>query len=488
MDPRSKHALTAATILAIGIGVGHAAPRLTSDGKPLPPPSPTQIADARQLGHTFAAVASQIGPSVVRISVTKVLRASEEDPLEKFFYGDGARERRREGVGSGVVIDAQGHILTNAHVVSNAEQVKVAFIGGKTVKGRVVGVDPTSDLAVIKVSGVDVKPATLGDSDKVEVGDFVIAVGNPFGLDHTVTVGVLSAKNRSGLGGGQYQDFLQTDASINPGNSGGPLVNLDGEVIGINTMIAGIGTGIGFAVPSSMAKPVVAQLIATGRVRRPYLGIGMQDVTPALRTSLGQHAPEGALVDQVRPGSPSEKAGVKVGDIVTGIDGTKVDSSRTLQAQVLGKKIGDRVKLEVWRDGKTLTLEMVTKELPAENEAAGEEGEGEEEGGGAQPPSHEESAAPSELGIKLETLTPSLAERLGVGRQTKGAIVTEIAEGGLAAEAGLRPGDVVLEIDRKQISSAGEAGKLLAKPRPAGHLLRIQRGDTARYLSLGAKD
>lgn len=227
--------------------------------------------------------------------------------------------------------------------------------------------DPRSDIAVVKVSGAPMTAARLGDSDKLAVGDWVIAVGNPFGLDHTVTVGVLSARNRSGLTRGNDEDFLQTDASANPGNSGGPLLNLDGEVIGINTAIAGIGTGIGFAVPSSMVRPIAEQLIASGVVRRPYLGIRVQDLSRELRATLGDRAPaHGALVSQLESGSPAARAGVKPGDVVTSLDGKPVDGSSALQRLVLQKTIGQAVQLGVWRDGATVQLAVKTAELPSD--------------------------------------------------------------------------------------------------------------------------
>ncbi len=475
MQGTSRRVLLVLAIAVAGLGTAIAAQPAPETQAPAP--APAQVAAAREMGHTFAQVAAQISPSVVRISVTKTAN-EKQDPLERFFFGDeGGAPRRQRGVGSGVVIDASGHILTNNHVVEHADTVKVTFVDGRNVKGRVIGADPKSDLAVIQVTGVEVTPAKLGDSDKASVGDFVIAVGNPFGLDHTVTVGVLSAKNRSGFESGQLEDFLQTDASINPGNSGGPLVNLDGEVIGINSMIAGIGTGIGFAVPSSIARPVVAQLIANGKVRRPYLGIGMQDLSAELRASFGKGAPEkGALIDQVTPGAPADRAGLKPGDIVVSIDGTPVDGSRALQTQVLGKKIGDRVKLAVWRDGKQLTIETTTGEMPGEKQESEAEAAGKSS---ARPPQHEQ------LGVKLETLTPVIAERIGVGAGPKGAVIVGVRDGSLASDAGLKPGDVILEIDRKPVATAEEAAHHLSVQRKTGHLLRVKRGDAALFLTLG---
>jgi serine protease Do len=374
---------------------------------------------------------------------------------------------KQQGMGSGVVIDGDGHILTNNHVVEGADEVKVTFADGKTVKGKVIGTDPKSDLAVVKVDGVKVQPAKLGDSDKDQIGDWVIAIGNPFGLDHTVTVGVLSAKNRSGFQSGHYEDFLQTDASINPGNSGGPLVNLDGEVIGINTMIAGIGTGIGFAVPTSMAKPIADQLIHGGKVRRPYLGILMQDVADDIHKSLGSSAPDkGALVSQVEPGSPAEKAGINPGDVITSIDGAAVAGSKTMQRDVLGKQIGQKVDLAIWRDAKTTHITATTGELPSDEKLA--------ENGAR--------SSAKKLGLALQTLTPGLADRFGIDGKTKGAVVTSVEPGSPADAAGVRTGDVLLEVDRKAVVSADDAARALATARTGGHLLRLQRGDAALFV------
>jgi serine protease Do len=480
-------ATLAATHVRVSWGpAAQAAPVVVAEAKPaLPPPTAAQVADARTLSRTFAQVAAQLSPSVVRISITKTMKIHgrrmnpfQGTPFDRFFGGPDEEDEngqaegpKQRGTGSGVVIDKKGYILTNNHVVEDADEVKVSFVDGKTVNGKVIGTDPKSDLAVVKVDNVDVQAARLGDSEKVAVGEWVIAIGNPFGLDHTVTVGVLSAKNRSGFDSGHYEDFLQTDASINPGNSGGPLVDLDGEVIGINTMIAGIGTGIGFAVPSSMAKPISDQLIKNGRVRRPYLGVMMQDITPELRKSLGQGAPEkGALVGQVQPGSPAEKAGIKPRDVITEIDKTPVTGSKSVQRTVLGKSIGQKVNVNVWRDGKSQVLGTTLAELPGEERQAMRPNEGE----GASPK--------AKLGLGLRSLTPELTERLGVPRDQKGAVVTSVRDGSPAQEAGVQTGDIILEIDRKPVSTADDAVKVLQQDPSGGHLLRIRRRDGALFI------
>ncbi len=308
----------------------------------LPPPTPSQVADARAFSRTFAQVAEQLKPSVVAIFVEKGggpaqmrrfhqrrgPQMQQQNPFEgtpfEHFFGNGPgfdedspmEMPKQVGAGSGVVIDARGYILTNNHVVDGADKIKVKFADGREVKGTLQGADPKTDLAVVKVDNGSLTPARFGDSERLQVGEWVIAIGNPYGFDHTVTVGVISAKGR-GLGAGPYEDYLQTDAAINPGNSGGPLVSLDGEVIGINTAIKGVGTMIGFSIPSSMARPIAEQLIQTGHVKRPYIGITMQDVTPELQTGLGPNAPQkGAIVGQVLPDSPAARAGVQPGDVI----------------------------------------------------------------------------------------------------------------------------------------------------------------------------
>jgi serine protease Do len=486
----------------VAVGVGIAGGALGSAGTAfverrshaaqakLPPPTQSQVSQAEAVGHTFAQVASQVGPSVVRITVTTKAEKPEASgrpdsfgnpfkgtPFERFFdeFGDEKpdRPRRQVGMGSGVVLDKRGYILTNNHVVSIAETVKVTFVDGKEVPAKIVGKDPKSDLAVVKVDGVDVKPAHFANSDDLHVGDWVMAIGNPFGLDHTVTVGVLSAKNRSGFQSGHYEDFLQTDASINPGNSGGPLVDLNGNVVGINTMIAGVGTGIGFAVPTSMAKPIADQLIETGKVRRPWIGIAMQDMTPELDKALGNKAPDkGALVAEIQADSPAKKAGLRPGDIITSVDGKPVKGSRDVQADVLARRIGDKVDLAIWRDGKSEHVEMKTGELPAQEEEKSAPGEGS---------THEK------LGLGLENLTPEIRQQLNLPSDTKGAVVAQVASGSASELAGVKQGDVIVEVDRKPVASAEEAVSLLRARRAGAHLLRVRRGQSALFIVLSSE-
>ena len=500
----TRKAVLAGLVVSCAVGAGWVAGAQSGSGRGLPraettsavsspdpnnkqaPPSPTE---AKQVGEAFVAVAERLGPSVVRVTTRERsaparrqggprLDPFEGTPFERFFrdFGGGPiPESRGEriGTGSGVVIDGKGHILTNEHVVSDAADVRVTFVDGKEAKAKVVGTDPKTDLAVIRVDGATSPPAQFGDADETRVGEWVIAIGNPFGLDHSVTVGVLSAKGRYGFAAGKLEDFLQTDASINPGNSGGPLVNLRGQVIGINTMIAGLGTGVGFAVSESLAKPIAEQLIAHGKVTRPYIGVVMQALSPELRQALGKNAPDkGALVAEVEKGSPADKAGIKVGDVVVRVAGAPTEDSREVQRAVLDQKVGDKIDITVWRNGKQTDVAVRTAEMPHDR------------AGGAQAP----GTPQSKLGLGLQTLTPDLAARLGLDRDSKGAVITSVTPGSAAAEAGVREGDVITAVDGAPVASADEAASRLSASRTGGHLVRVRRGEGALFIAIPSPD
>jgi serine protease Do len=444
---------------------------------PAPPPPADRVPQAREVGEAFVGVAERLAPAVVRITTREPAASAHPGasplggtPFERFFEEFGSpsvNPEPRVGMGSGVVIDDAGHILTNQHVVANADDVRVTFADGKELAAKIVGSDAKTDLAVIQVEAANLKPAEFGSSDGMRVGEWVMAIGNPFGLDHSVTVGVLSAKGRYGFAPGQLEDFLQTDASINPGNSGGPLVNLEGKVIGINTMIAGIGTGVGFAVSEAIARPIAKQLIEQGKVVRPYLGISMQPLTPSMREAIGAQAPEkGALVAEIQKGSPAEQAGVQPGDVIVAIDDKPAADSRDVQQAVLQHKVGDNVNLKVWRDGKTLQLPVRTAELPG------------------QAPAPDQPSKQDDVGLALRPLTPQLADRLGLAPGTHGLVIASVRPDAVAARAGLRPGDVLLSVDREPVTNARDALQQLAAPRPGGHLLLIQRGDSTAFLVL----
>jgi serine protease Do len=391
-------------------------------------------------------------------------------PFEDFFkrYGGPPRKQRQVGEGSGVIVDGRGYILTNHHVVANADKLSIRLLDGRELQGSIQGSDPKTDLAVIRVEDRELPVASLGDSDKIQVGEWAIAIGSPFGLQETVTVGVISAKGRTGLGTGTYEDFLQTDASINPGNSGGPLVNIDGEVIGINAMIIQPGQGIGFAIPINLAKAIMLQLIDRGKVVRPWVGIGLQDLSPELMKSFNVTEKEGAVVSQVFEGSPAEKAGFKVGDIIVTLDGVKIKNSQDVVREVLKKQVGQRVRFGVLREGKEIDVSATTVEMPAEKKDA--------------------RAAASEkkewFGLHVTTVTPDIVRELGLSR-TEGVVVQEVDPGSPGANAGLRKGDVIVEVNRQKIKDEDEYQQAMEKVKPdQGALFLVNRGGSTFFVSV----
>ncbi len=494
-----------ATLLAVGITAGMV---WSADGvKPaaLSPAAEKGQNYAKTLSKAFREAAEAALPSVVMIRTTpkavKIERAlpdDDEDELSPFgdlfrrnpelrrFFREmpalprGAPEFRAGGIGSGVVIDASGIVLTNNHVVEGAEKIVVRLMDGREFKVADVRRDPNSDLAIIFLENADkLTPARLGDSDAIEVGDWVLALGDPFGLEGTVTAGIISAKSR-GLGITPRDNMLQTDAAINPGNSGGPLVNLDGEVVGINTAIhsrSGGNQGVGFAVPINTAKWVAEQLRKNGKVERAYLGVVIQPVTHELAEQFGVSARQGVLVTDVQPDSPAAKAGLKSGDIIVEFAGRPVARPQELQSIVERAPIGSKQQVTVWRDGKRQQLTIAPAVLSDEKVAA--------LGGPAESPSPE-AAAFDRLGIEVETLTPRVAEQLGV-KADKGVVITSVRPGGLAALAGLTPGAVIVEANRKPVASVEEFRKAIeAQPLEKGLLLLLRTAQGSRFVVLQA--
>jgi Do/DeqQ family serine protease len=395
-------------------------------------------------------------------------------PFEDFFRGFGFpprergkeyRQKQRSG-GSGVIVDKEGYILTNNHVVEGADKVKVRLNDGREFTATVKGQDPRTDLSVLHIKAKDLPVAILGDSDKLEVGEWAIAIGSPFGLEHTVTVGVISAKGRSGLGTGTYEDFIQTDASINPGNSGGPLINIDGEVVGINAMIIQPGTGIGFAIPINMAKQILNDLIKQGKVVRPWLGISVQDLTPEMMEYFKVKEKEGVLVGQVYPGTGAEKAGLASGDIIKSVDDKAIKNVNELVKEIQKKKVGQKVKLNTIRDGKGMTIEVTTTSMPDKPELPKEK-EGEEK-----------------LGARVQELTPQLALKYQIAGIKRGVVVIGIEEGSLADEIGFEEGDVILEINRKKIETLKDFEKAVKDANiEKGILFHLHRKGSSFYLT-----
>jgi serine protease Do len=426
-------------------------------------------------------IGRDLKPAVVNVSAKRTESATsemqspfgEETPFDRYFkdYFGSRPKRHTRAMGSGFVINQNGYIVTNNHVVDGATQISVKLSDGRELPGKVVGRDSKTDIALLKVEATGLAVIPLGDSSASQVGEPVMAIGNPFGLEQTVTTGIVSATGRA-IGAGPYDDFIQTDASINPGNSGGPLINARGQAIGINTAIfsqSGGSVGIGFAIPISLAKNVVTQLADSGKVTRGWLGVGIQPVTPELAKSFGRTETTGVLVSSVSEGSPAERAGIKTGDIITEYDGRKVERASDLPRAVAATPVGRDVKMNVVRDGKSVTLTARVEALDTKEAAA-------ESGGG-------EKAKPA-LGLAVQPLTPALAQQLGVGA-TQGLVVQNVMEGSPAADAGFQRGDVIVEVNKKPVKSVSELRESVAKNGKGSPMLfRVQRQDASFFLTV----
>jgi serine protease Do len=380
------------------------------------------------------------------------------------------KDFKQRGLGTGFIIDKEGFILTNNHVVEDADEIKVKIVDDAEYSAKVVGRDPKTDLALIKIDPKSpLTPLPLGDSDRLEVGDWVVAIGNPFGLGNTVTAGIVSAKYRQ-LGAGAYDNFIQTDASINPGNSGGPLLNTAGEVIGINSAIfsqSGGSIGIGFAIPVNMAKDLLPQL-KKGKVIRGWLGVMIQKITPELKDKLKLKDDRGALVADVTAGGPSDKAGIKRGDVIVSFDGKEVKESNDLPYMVASTPVGKVLTVEVLRSGERKSLQVKIGELEEEKEA-GEVGEP-----GIEP----------DLGMQVEQITPEIARYFGLS-ETSGVVVVQVADNSPAADAGVRPGDVILEIDQTHVRDLRQFNQKLKDYKPGDTiLLLVKRQNATLFLTL----
>ena len=417
----------------------------------------------------FSTVAAKVTPCVVNISTVsrkKIIQPFfEMSPFFEDFFG-GPQFKRDKSLGSGFIISKDGYIVTNDHVVRDAESVQVKLSNDKVYDAKVVGGDPKTDIAVIKINAGDLPVAVLGDSDKLEVGQWAIAIGNPFGLERSMTVGVVSATGRSNMGIETYENFIQTDASINPGNSGGPLLNIHGEVIGINTAIVAAGQGIGFAIPITMAKPIVSQLLQKGGVTRGYMGVTIQPVTEELAHSFGLKQAQGALVNDILKGGPAEKAGVRQGDVIITFNGSGIKDPAHLQRLVAETGIGKIVKLKVFRDGKDVELSMALSNAEA---APKQRREPDGNGGG-------QVDQADLLGLVVDN-----AEQGGV-------VVVDVDRGGTAAEAGIRRGDVIVSMNRKKVTNSSEYQRIIQQ---AGHgssmTILVRRGNASIYFAIRIK-
>ncbi len=449
-------------------------------------PGPQSVSAPQQ---SYADVVDRAAPAVVTIRSARRIRAPQQfpffdDPFFRQFFGDRYRNSPRESrplveraLGSGVIVSADGHILTNHHVVDGADQISVELSDRRTFDAKLIGSDAPSDLALLRIEANNLRVLTLGDSDKVRVGDVCLAVGNPLGIGETVTAGIISARGRAtGLSDGSFEDFLQTDAAINHGNSGGALVNTRGELIGINSQIlspSGENIGIGFAIPSNMARSVMEQLMKGGKVRRGRLGVGIQDITSDLAKSLSLEDTRGVLVNSVDANGPAERAGIHPGDIITAVNGKRVDSTNSLRNHIAGTPPGTEIALTILRDGQERQIRARLSELPADRESAASADESE--------------SRREQLGISVEPLTPELVERLGLRRGTQGVVVVGVDPGGPAAEAGIQPDDVILEINRQPIKSATELRAAMRRSGSRPALLLVSRNGRDLFLAVRPK-
>lgn len=432
------------------------------------------ISAAKAVSPDFAALAKKVNPTVVNIRTAKTInpkqrlrRSQPQNPFGNNFFDDffnryfdelpQQRPHREQSLGTGFIISSDGYILTNNHVINGADDVMVKLSDGREVKGEIKGSDEKVDLALIKISEKERLPfAELGDSDTLEVGEWVMAIGNPFGLSHTVTAGIVSAKGRV-IGSGPYDDFIQTDASINPGNSGGPLFNAEGRVIGVNTaIIAGGGGGIGFAIPISMAKTIVSQLRESGKVTRGYLGVRFQPLTADLAKSFGLESDKGALITSVEKDTPAEKAGLKAGDVIVEYDGRPIAEGSELPRYVAATRVDKKVRIVIYRDGAKQNISLVVGKLKEKDVESGSD-------------STKDS---DKIGVTVEEIRKDLADRLGL-QDSKGLVITEVKAGSSAEEAGVTVGSIVIEINGRRPETVKAYNALVAV---------LKKGDVVRLL------
>jgi len=482
------------TLLAASIGGGLIAALAVATHNKAPVYVTARAADTNtqrvtQLSNSFADIIEKASPAVVKISMTRIIKASEQqqnnpfaaDPFFRQFFGGPnvrPRDQRERGLGSGVLVSSTGYILTNNHVVEKASSLKVTLSDGRDFTGKVVGSDPQTDVAVVKINSSALPTLPFANSDGARVGDLCFAIGNPFGQDHTVTMGIVSAKGRKLETGTYLQNFIQTDASINPGNSGGALINARGELIGMNTMIltgggASFGgeagnVGIGFAVPSNMAKQVMDQIMKTGKVSRGYMGVTLQSVSPELAQQFGLKEPHGAIVGDVTPGAPGSKAGLKTGDVITAIDGKKVEGSDDLTMDVVSHAPGSAVTLDVIRNGQPTKVTVTLGTRPGgidwnKQNPRGENNQGEDNGS---------EGNASVRGISVETLTPDLAQQINLPDNTRGVVVGSVEPDSPAADSVGR-GVVITAVDRHPVSNVQEFKRLMTQAEGKSVLLTV---------------
>ncbi len=462
-------------------------------------------AHAKEAPASFADLADKLLPAVVNVSTTQTLKNTDRlpempqfppgSPFEEFFKDFMERQnqnpnqhqeqlpRKATSLGSGFIVDPAGYIVTNNHVIQDADEITVMLQDNTVFKAKVVGRDTKVDVALLKIDPGKhpLTAVSFGNSDTTRVGDWVLAIGNPFGLGGTVTAGIVSARARD-IQAGPYDDFIQTDASINRGNSGGPLFNMAGEVVGINTMIyspSGGSIGIGFAIPASMAKPVLDDLRKFGKTRRGWLGVRIQSLDQDLADSMGLSTDKGALVAQVTDGSPAAKADMKAGDVILKFDGKDITEMRNLPRIVAETPIGKKVDVEVWRNGQSQTVSITVGELKEEptQQAKAE----------SKPQQQKEGDTIEGIGLSVVSLTPQLRDKYGIDEQTKGVLVIDVNGAGPATEKGIKPGDVIIDAAQQQVHSPSDLVKVVDKQKSAGQhtvLLRVENPQTIRYVVL----
>jgi serine protease Do len=482
------------SVIRLGLGLLLLASTVDARAQTTPAPAPVDPkAILESLERAFVSVAERVMPAVVHIDATPKEAPRERGPregrdprerltpperrdferrfreffgedFERFFRQQRPPSRESRSQGSGVIVDRSGVILTNNHLIENAGEIEVRLSDKRRFKAKVMGRDPKTDLAVLKIEGPGEFPAAeLGDSDRLRIGQWAIAVGNPFGLDRTVTVGIISATGRQGVGLTTYESFIQTDAAINPGNSGGPLVNLDGKVIGINTAIVSVGQGIGFAVPASMARRVMPQLLASGRVTRGWLGVRIQPLTEELAQSFGVKEGEGVLVADVIPGGPAEAGGLKSGDVIVEFQGQRTAEVPDLQRVVADAQPGTAARVTILRDGRSEALSIKIGEMPADEPVVASRGT-------------------ERWGLTVQPITPELAKQFKLSGND-GVLVAEVEEGTPAARAGIRPGDAILEVNRRRVRDLSSFEEALGRSEQ-DVLLFVQREGRSQYLVL----
>ncbi len=491
MVPKSKVIVLLLAAVAAGVVLSSAlnlSPHCSAFNPGIEP-----AAVSRMVPIDIPALFKEVSPAVVNIGTTQVVRfnqpklrnpfGGQRDPFDDFFNnffggrGGGGlvpREQKRKSLGSGFIVSGDGYILTNNHVVADADEVTVTLLDKEEFKAKVVGNDPKTDIALIKITpGKSLPYVKLGDSAHLEVGEWVVAIGNPFGLGHTITAGIVSAKGRI-IGSGPYDDFIQTDASINPGNSGGPLFNLKGEVVGINTAIVQGGQGIGFATPIDLARTVMGQLKDKGKVTRGWLGVHIQKLTPEMAESLNVPGGKGVLVADVTKDGPAEKAGLKSGDVIVSFNGREVATESELPQVVAAAKPGSKVDVKVVRDGKEATIPVTLAEMEgASGEKAG--------------PGDVDSDVVKRIGISVQDLTAENARKLGIENR-KGVLVVSVEDGGVGDDAGFEQGDIVRQVNRQPVANVSEFNKAVAKSRgDKVTMFLVERGEARIFLAVKNK-